>query len=151
MGAEHFYQTVIRDVLAKRLEKNSRYSLRAFSRSLAIDAGMLSRVISGQRIPTQVFSKKILPHLGLSLAVEKKFLESVAKANKEKSFVKNRAALKKILNAQASAPRRNLSPDLFHIISDWYHYAILQLMETEDFEPNAGWIAKALGIKETDA
>lgn len=152
MRSEHFYQTVIRDALAKRREKNPRYSLRAFSRSLSIDPGMLSRVISGLRVPTPDFSKKILPHLELTSAAERKFLESVAKANKVKSFVKNRAALKKILyDEQVSVPRRNLSPDLFYIISDWYHYAILQLTETEGFESSAEWIAKALGIKAAEA
>jgi len=151
MGSSHYYQTVIRDELAKRLEKNPRYSLRAFSRALAIDPGMLSRVLNGERIPSLTYSKKLLPHLDLAPAAAKKFLESVAKANKEKSFVKNRAKLKKILFQEEVLPNRSLSPDQFRIISDWYHYAILQLIATEDFRSNPSWIAKQLGIAEGEA
>lgn len=151
MGSDPFYQTVIRDALARRIEKNPRYSLRAFSRTLEIDPSMLSRVINGQLIPTTSFTKKILPHLELDPPNEKQFLESVSKAIQEKNFLKKRAELKKILREPTTAEaKRALSPELFHVISDWYHYAILQLMETEGFQPDPKWIAEALRIETSE-
>jgi len=151
MKSDHFYQKAIRDALEKRVKKNPRYSLRAFSRTIEIDPSMLSRVINGQVIPTLRVSKLILPHLELDSTSEKEFIESVSKANKDKTFLKKRAEIKEILEPKTSKHKRNLTPDHFRIISDWYHYALLQLMETEDFNPDLKWIALTLEIKESEA
>jgi len=46
-----------------------------------------------------------------------------------------------------SAPEyKDLPLDSFHVISDWYHFAILSLMDIKDFEPTSEWISKRLGI-----
>src|SRR5690606_13180760 len=37
------------------------------------------------------------------------------------------------------------------IIGDWYHFAILSLMKTKDFSAEPSFIAKRLGISETEA
>jgi len=37
------------------------------------------------------------------------------------------------------------------VISDWYHYAILETTYLEDFESTANWIAKRLGITHVEA
>ena len=39
-----------------------------------------------------------------------------------------------------------LALDAFRIISEWYHYAILELMELEGFRQDPQWIAKKLDI-----
>jgi uncharacterized protein (TIGR02147 family) len=36
--------------------------------------------------------------------------------------------------------------DQFHLISDWYYYAILSLAHTENFQGKASWVAGRLGI-----
>lgn len=40
-----------------------------------------------------------------------------------------------------------LSVDQFKVISDWYHFAILSLIETKDFRNGRRWIAKRFGIR----
>ena len=40
-----------------------------------------------------------------------------------------------------------LSLDAFRAISDWYHFAILQLLKLPRAETGAPWIAKSLGLK----
>lgn len=47
---------------------------------------------------------------------------------------------------ESSAKPKDLGLDLFRCISDWYHYAILELTFTEGFQPNPEWIAERLGI-----
>ncbi len=45
----------------------------------------------------------------------------------------------------------SLEAEKFKIISDWHHYAILELTQTNGFQSNPGWIAKRLGIKTFEA
>ena len=41
---------------------------------------------------------------------------------------------------------KEISDDLFRIVSDWYYFAILNLFDTEDLRPDAVWISRRLGI-----
>jgi uncharacterized protein (TIGR02147 family) len=36
--------------------------------------------------------------------------------------------------------------DTAAVISDWYHYAILELTRLQDFQPDSRWIARVLGL-----
>src|SRR5581483_2789392 len=47
--------------------------------------------------------------------------------------------------------QNDLANDQFHVISEWYHFAILSLAETSDFRPDPQWIAGRLNIKVADA
>ena len=44
------------------------------------------------------------------------------------------------------AKYEELNADAFNLVSDWYHYGILNLTEIKDFLPNSKEIAKRLGI-----
>ena len=39
-----------------------------------------------------------------------------------------------------------LSEDAFQVIAEWHYYAILNLIETDDFKSDAAWIARRLGL-----
>ena len=41
---------------------------------------------------------------------------------------------------------QQLANDAANVISDWYHYAILELTRLENFKPDSRWIARVLGI-----
>jgi uncharacterized protein (TIGR02147 family) len=45
----------------------------------------------------------------------------------------------------------HLDIEQFKLISNWQHFAILELCELENFESDAGWIACQLGISELQA
>jgi len=44
-----------------------------------------------------------------------------------------------------------LSADAFHILADWYHFAILSLVELDDFNPAPNAVAARLGITVIEA
>jgi uncharacterized protein (TIGR02147 family) len=46
---------------------------------------------------------------------------------------------------------QQITLDSYAIISDWYHYAILELIRVRDFQPNIAWVAKSLGITKSEA
>jgi uncharacterized protein (TIGR02147 family) len=51
----------------------------------------------------------------------------------------------------AAAAEREIDADRFRIISDWYHYAILELTFVPEFQSNPAWIGRRLGISPVEA
>ena len=46
---------------------------------------------------------------------------------------------------------QQITLDSYAIISDWYHYAILELIRVRGFQPTTAWISKSLGITKSEA
>jgi len=44
-----------------------------------------------------------------------------------------------------------LEEDQLKVIGDWYHYAILALLDTEDFSNDPAWLAARLGLSKAEA
>jgi transcriptional regulator with XRE-family HTH domain len=110
--------------LVRRCEKNPRYSMRAFAMSLNIHFATLSSIMSGKRALTPKTIQKLCDALNLNPRESQRFLSDV------------------------KGPRSytELSLDVFSVISDWYHDAILELTHIKRFKPDRKWIARTLGI-----
>ena len=54
---------------------------------------------------------------------------------------------KAIRNLRAEVPFHLLEEQKFRVIADWYHFAILSLMETKGAKSDPRWIASRLGIE----
>lgn len=123
---------VLEKEYSRRLVVNSNYSLRAFARDLGIDQSSLSKVLARKRQLTDEVIVRVASNLKLSSS-----------------------QIKKIINASNITSNHptyeNLDYDRFVAISDWYHDAILELIETHHFKPETKWIAARLGIKEVQA
>jgi plasmid maintenance system antidote protein VapI len=114
--------------LLRRCEKNPGYSLRSFARALQLSPSSLSRILKGERAISETTKKRLIPLLGLSP-------EEAVSLSIDKDPALGQAY-----------QLRELSHDSFALISDWYHYAILELTQLRSFQPKAHWIASALGI-----
>ncbi len=151
MHKDRYYQTCLKDELSRRLQKNPRYSLRSFARSLQVDPASLSRILLNQKVPTPELSQKILKNISLSPAEQKQFLQSMAKAYEDHGVQRKKPEIKKILSdLNSHVPTHDFSADLFRVISDWYHYAILQLIQTEGSQMDAKWMARELNLQEIE-
>ncbi len=53
-----------------------------------------------------------------------------------------------ISGSQSTEP---LDLDRFAVIADWYHYAILSLLEIPEFKMTSAWISERLGISDDEA
>lgn len=71
------YVTILWAEFQKRLEKNERYSLRAFARDLDMDLGHLSRIFSGLRVPRLQTAIELATKLQLLETERKIFLDSI--------------------------------------------------------------------------
>jgi len=147
-GATPYYRKRIKVELEERLEKNPRYSLRAFSKALGFEASSISQIIAGKRVPSFKTAIRITDSLALSPEEKNQFLWSLADIQRKR----NLKLLKPFLNEkiEESLKPKELSIDLFRVISDWYHYAILALSLTKGFKSDPKWICSKLNISELE-
>jgi uncharacterized protein (TIGR02147 family) len=120
--------------LGRRCAKNPQYSLRAFAKYLAIDHATISQLMRGKRPLT---ARTIL-RLGTRLGLDRSAIDRYAA---HEAFWGRAAADEATLSEV-----RQLANDTANVISDWYHYAILELTRLDHFKPDSRWIARILGI-----
>ena len=121
--SENILQNLLRSELDRRMQVNASYSMRAFANNLGIESGALSRILSGKRQPNKETTEKILEKLGMQDLFEKK-------------------------KSSQSNEYKTIDIELFKIISDWQHYAILELTRVAEFKADISWIAEKLDISE---
>jgi uncharacterized protein (TIGR02147 family) len=146
-----FYRQFLMSELARRCSKNSRYSIRAFAQALDIDPGTTSRLISGKQVPGLKMSEKILESLDPSPEEREQFLSSLAVKKTSDGHQRLNSFFKSFGKRPAHVKPKELSIELYRVISDWYHAVILELPYTEGFQSDPRWIAQELGISITEA
>ena len=116
------FRQTLQSELVERCKRNPKYSLRAFSRALEVEPSFLSKLLSGKRRFTIGTAKKISDKLGFSLVSE-----------------------------PAASAYVDLKAEAFTVISQWYHLAILELLEVKSFEPTVKKIAQIFSISQVEA
>lgn len=139
------YRLILREELEMRCGKNPRYSLRAFARDLGITSSRLSEVLSGRYGLSRGAAQKVAQQLGWSDSEVNLFCDLVdaehARAKQTRESARARLA--------SSPPGyQQLTLDAFQVISDWYHYAILELVAVEGFVNTPRWIAQRLNLSD---
>lgn len=110
--------------------KNARFSQRAFAQKLGVSSGALSEMMQGKRAISAAQKKRIAEALQLSPQEQLDFFDDDLPDN-----------LKPVRHEYFK-----LSVDQFHLISDWWHYAILNLLRTKGFQAEQSWLATRLGL-----
>jgi transcriptional regulator with XRE-family HTH domain len=120
----------LQNELVERCRKNPKYSLRAFAKQLDLAPSVVSSILNGKRTITAATVLRISNVLGLSEQDRSHYLKN---SKKRKSTF------------------RQVQFDRFLVISEWYHFAILELLKIEGFEFSPAGIATALGISVNQA
>ncbi len=132
------FRQLLQSELARRCAANPQYSLRAFAMHLEIDHSTLSQMIRGKRALTAAAIERLGGKLGLSS-------DAIA------AWI---AREKTALSAGAGGPRERevmeLTRDAVSLVTDWWHYAILELTRLESFRADSRWVARVLGIEVDD-
>ena len=132
-------QLIIQKKLAEKLSeiklKNPSYSIRAFSKKTGVSSSALSEILNGKRKVSVKIVKRISDRLCFSPKETKVLLNL---------FPKNK--LKESKNAAYAKEFIQLGMDQFHVISDWYHFALLSLSETSGYKDDPMWLAHRLGV-----
>ena len=128
-GTPQEFRLYLQQELSKRCKHNPHFSLRAFARTLDVEVSSLSKILNGKRS----LSRKMLHHISSQLGL------SPERVNYFEEKLPSRKRKQQMEFTQ-------LTMDTFTVISDWYHYAILELVTVKDFTPSKAWVAKRLGI-----
>lgn len=144
------YRIYLKDELATRTQANSQYSLRAFARDLKVSPQILSLVMNGKKNISAEAAVAIANRLGLSTQETSYFRDLVelsqAKSDSLREIIRYRLGL-----YADNQPYRVLQEDVFKIIADWHHYALLELTFTKGFKKDPSWVARRLGISALQA
>jgi uncharacterized protein (TIGR02147 family) len=124
------FRDLLKNELIQRINKNKKYSLRAFAKNIEIDPSLLSKILREQRPISIKLIEKIGPKLNLNPQEIDWFRQLELVAQKSKNSIQFNP----------------IEQDHFEIISDWFHFAILELMNVHDFRNDFNWISKRLGI-----
>ncbi|MDG0818150.1 TIGR02147 family protein [Bdellovibrio sp. PAP01] len=109
--------------------KNSRISLRSFSRKIGISPGRVSEMLAGKRGLSEYYAEKIAHGLNLNEADQRKLFSMIS------------------IKARKNLLHQELLEKEIAMLSSWEHFAILNIMALDDFQSNESWIAMRLGLK----
>ncbi|MBI1853189.1 MAG: TIGR02147 family protein [Planctomycetes bacterium] len=126
------FRLLLQAELARRCAANVQYSLRAFAMHLDVDHSTLSQILRGKRALTEKTIESLGNHLGLDRATIERYVAN------ERRFATTPAVV--------DGEILELTRDAVNLVSDWYHWAILELVRLDDFRPDSRWIAQVLGI-----
>lgn len=141
------YKAILKDELATRCRQNPRYSLRAFARDLKLAPSRLSEILNGKQGLSRPAAERVAAAMGYGPAETERFCDLVASVHARSR--RDRETAKVRLKKHATPSKVNqLHLDAFKAISDWYHFAILELTNVDGFKSDPRWIAKYLGISE---
>ncbi len=124
------YREILRNELAKRCQKNPKYSLRAFSRDLQISPSRLTHILKDNFGLSKSAALEIATRLGWN-AQESQHFADLVESEHGRSQAKRKLAQARLEEKKGSF--RDLDVDQYHSISDWYHFAILELCDLEGF------------------
>ncbi len=147
MEAQELIQERLRQRYLELKVKNPKASVRSFARQLKMPAGTISLVLLGKR--------KVSYKLAIKLSNALSF-DPIELSRVEKSFKKSphspsgkTASADSPVSAHEKFKPENLrlSADQFQVVKDWHHFAILNLILTDDFQESNEWIAGRLNLK----
>jgi uncharacterized protein (TIGR02147 family) len=145
IGQYFDYREYLKDELSQRVHLNPQYSLRAFARDVKISPQVLSSVMNGKKNISSEVAIELARKLNFSAEELSYFHDLVelaqAKTENLKDVIKYR-----LTKYEDNQNYRTVQEDVFKVIADWHHYAILELSLTDDFKSDPAWIAQRLGI-----
>jgi transcriptional regulator with XRE-family HTH domain len=124
----------LKSELTRRCEKNPRYSLRSFARSLGVDHSLLAKILRGERR----VSAGMIWKVGQAINIKPEQLTKWSIESRE-----NREGRKVRFNI--------LKNGKLSILTEWYHFALLELTLLPEFSTQPQWIAKKLQITVAEA
>jgi uncharacterized protein (TIGR02147 family) len=139
-------QLEVRKLISSEMERaralNPNFSLRALSKKLGLQPSALSEILSGKRLITRRMAARVLERLCVDPASGARILGGLANRVSNRSTQTEHVDHKEYLQ---------LNMDHYHVISEWYYFAIISLAETRSFRDDPQWIARRLNIKLAEA
>lgn len=143
------YRTYLKSVLAQKKAQNPRFSERAFSRFLDLNPAHLNLLLRGKKNISQEVAVSISEKLNLS-EIEKDYFCTLVALETTKNLNTKTLISKRLERIYPKFQYHTLELDQFCLISDWYHYAIIEMTQLQKFKNNPSWIATQLSISKEE-
>ena len=130
---------MIRQVIIEKQFRNPLFSLRAFARQLHLSPSSISEILRGKRRVSKKSAARILDGLHVNPDQAANWLSNFPEKHTRKRF------------PAAESKYEQLDMDQYQAIAEWYHFALLSLLDTSDFRSSPRWIARRLRITEVQA
>ena len=138
------YRYLISHELKTRVQKNPSYSLRAFAKFLEVSPAYLSQIFAQKRILSDERAKDFAKKLKWPSKKRKLFL-ALIQYEKSKDLQVKQDFLEQIEDL-SELDFIELQEDQFQLISEGYHYSIIELTNLKAVRSDPKWIADRLGI-----
>ena len=138
------YQEILKEEFKKKVAINPSFSMRAFAFRLDISPSRLSEILSYKQGLSLKMAKVISKKLALD-PYRKKYFELLVESKHARSIAQRDIAIQN-LNDFVKGMIKKLTDDQYELIAQWYYYAILELVKTEDIIHSPEWIGKRLGL-----
>jgi hypothetical protein, TIGR02147 len=139
------YREVLRNEIVERTKKNPQFSLRAFAALMGMPASNLSEVLNGKKNISVERAYSISEKLKFSVK-EREYFVSLVQMETTKSETLKVELMEKVRTLNPRVQSQNIAIDNFRMISEWFHFAILELLLAEKYDFNVKSAAKSLGI-----
>lgn len=133
-------QKLLNEHLTEAQLKNPLYSLRSFAKKVGLPASALSEIMNGKRRLSREKARGVLNRLCVDPDLSARILGGFPEKMKYNRRSRDEAVR-----------YTRLDMDHFRVVSDWHHFAILSLSETEGYRHDPKWIARRLGIRAGEA
>jgi uncharacterized protein (TIGR02147 family) len=151
MFPQHFpqdHRAYVREELELRQKRRPAYSMRAFARDLEVSPSFLCEFLAGRQGLSRERTVWIAEKLKLTAEQAEHFQDLI-----EAKFALN-ADKKKLAKFRAQQRNRNsdshLSLENFHLIADWYHFALLEILGVPGPQKSMKQIARLIDVPEAD-
>lgn len=139
MNAQINLQNILNKKFMEMKARNPSFSLRAYAKRLEVQSSPLSEILKGKRRVSRSMAEKFATKLMLDPTETMYLLKDFPAVQKRNSYAKEKKS--------QDMEMTRLNAEQFNLISDWVHYAILNLITTKDFISDPKWIAERLAVK----
>ena len=127
-----------------RKKRRPHYSLRAFARDLELSPSALSEYLNGKLTFSEERVLQVAKKIQLKSIQKEHWLDLIKMESSSSQADREVAAVK--VRARSSTEKGSIALNLFQVVSDWYHYALLELIDIDSKYQEYKAAAKALGL-----
>jgi uncharacterized protein (TIGR02147 family) len=140
------YRAILQRSFDRRKQRNQRYSLRAMARDLTLSPSFLSDLFHGKAGVSVDSAARMAKAMGLNPDEQLEFCDLVEMAHGRNASMRTLAELRQKMR-QLEHGLDSLRLETFRLISEWYHFAILEVLKLKSARHSVLWLSKRLNIE----
>lgn len=145
-SSEKSYRDLLKNEFDSRQQKNSRYSLRSFSKLLSLSPSYVSLLFRGKKNLSLSTANDIADVLKWT-PQQKKYFMSLVDFENPQTEDRRKLALEQVVKARSEqVPYDSFNADFLEKIEGWQHNAILVLLTLDNKNPTTQFIKKKLNL-----